>query len=318
MERINPFIPNKGFYRPDDIRDLYVFQESRYRIPQIGSMSEFLERKNEFLASPLGKEFQNCKIRQFSELFGVNLFFVDDEKINRGGKAGDIDFVMGGHGFRYLYVPQSEIWISIKFRGNLQPIIWHEFTERSLMAGAMSYNDSHDKASQIEMVHREGKLFVLPVGTYRISRPGLCCPGALKIYMDYLSMATLRPEISEDEITIACAADPEIGSTPEEMMTGAEKLGFKPHEYQNFTVEEVKKFIRSGYPVIANYQQDREVGSGHYAVICGFSENEFLISDPSEDEGYVFTPINQFMEMWYELEDKTVKQGIILDINKTS
>jgi len=47
-------------------------------------------------------------------------------------------------------------------------------------------------------------------------------------------------------------------------------------------------------------------------VIIGFSRNEFILSDPAKSTGYRRVKIKDFLEQWYELEDKTVHQGIVI------
>jgi ABC-type bacteriocin/lantibiotic exporter with double-glycine peptidase domain len=79
------------------------------------------------------------------------------------------------------------------------------------------------------------------------------------------------------------------------------------------TIEEVKKIIREGTPVIANFQLKPKNGEGHYAVIVGYSRNTFILSDPQEDRGYREVGIKDFMRLWYELEDRTIRQGIIIN-----
>lgn len=313
-ERVNPFVPNKLVHQPEHIRDLYKYQETKYRIDQVSSLHEYHTRKREFLKTSVGKKFQEYKIEQFGQIHNLDLYYVDGEALMAGMKHGDIDFTMGGQGYRYLYVPANELWVDICYKANPWPTVWHEFTERPLMARGMKYADAHEIASNLEMVLREGNFFQLPVGTYRQSAPGMCGPGSMKIYTDFLELSSLRKPLSEAYIASKCAMNKRDGTNPENMVKGAKALGFEAYEKQNFTVEEVKQSLHQGFPIIANHQAEPAYGEGHYAVIMGYSKHDFIISDPSENEGYVITPIEEFMAKWYELEDKTTRQGIVLKL----
>jgi hypothetical protein len=291
---------------------MYQYQEHRYRIDRVYSINEHNARKRAFLNSSVGKAFQEYKLEKWQRLHGLDYYFVDGHALNAGQVQGDIDYTMGGHGYRYLYIPSHEIWIDkrIKNTHSMIPTSWHEYTERPLMAYQnMRYSDAHEIAANFENVLLDGKYFVLPVGTYRQSAPGMCGPASLKIYMDFL-----RWPILESYIAKKCKMIPNDGTTPESMIKAAQELKFIASEKQNYTVDEVKETIRSGFPIIANHQAEPKLGEGHYAVIIGFTKTEFVLSDPSEDEGYVVTPIKTFMDKWYELEDETTRQGIILDI----
>jgi predicted double-glycine peptidase len=313
-ERLNPYIPNKGIYLPENIKGIYKYQEKQFRINCVVYPSKYRAKKARFLTSPEGIKFQECKTSQFSTLHGLKLFYVDGDVITKGLKAGDVDFTMGGHGFRYLYIPFDEIWIDHRYSANPWSTIWHEFTERSLMGRGLPYADAHEQASNLEVILLEGKIFELPVGTYRQSRPGMCGPAAIKIYTDFLNMSTLKSPIGEERITSKYKVSGERGASPVGMLKMAKRLGFNAYEKQNFTEEEVKATIKSGYPIIVNYQADPQPGEGHYSVLFGYSDTDFYLSDPSEDEGYVVTRIDEFMAKWYELEDKTKRQGIVISL----
>ena len=103
---------------------------------------------------------------------------------------------------------------------------------------------------------------------------------------------------------------------PQKMIEAAQKIGLGSYQKENMTIEEVKKIIRSGSPVIANFQLKPQKGEGHYAVMIGYSQNTFVLSDPQEEHGYREVKIKDFMKLWYELEDQTVRQGIVLKPQK--
>ena len=66
------------------------------------------------------------------------------------------DFVEGGHGYVYEWIPKDEIWIDNKIKSKEIPvIILHEFTERTLMKYKnIPYGRAHIAASKVEFEHR--------------------------------------------------------------------------------------------------------------------------------------------------------------------
>ncbi len=66
------------------------------------------------------------------------------------------DYVAGGHGYVYAWIPQNEIWIDDSIpRDEIPVIILHEFIERTLMKHKrFPYVKAHVIASKIEFQHR--------------------------------------------------------------------------------------------------------------------------------------------------------------------
>ncbi|OGC44337.1 hypothetical protein A2V54_03070 [candidate division WWE3 bacterium RBG_19FT_COMBO_53_11] len=298
---------NRFVYIPKDFQDIYLWQEENLRIGRVSNLKSYSVRKKKFLASKEGRKFLSYRTKKVTNLHGVAVWLVDGVAIRGGLKAGDIDFTMGGHGYRYLYVPEEEIWIdnSNAHRGDLEPVIWHEYIERNLMKNGMDYGNAHTVASNLEITLREGTYFVLPVGTFR-QTAGFCGPAALKIVLDYYQYP-----LTEKALARLCQTT-QAGTDPQKMVEAAQKVGLQSYQKENMTAEEVKKIVKSGIPVIANFQLKPKKGEGHYAVIIGYHKDGFILSDPQEDRGYREIKIKDFMKLWYELEDQTVRQGIIV------
>jgi len=71
--------------------------------------------------------------------------------------AFDVNFTLGGHGFRYRFIPRSEIWIDDAVAPAERPaILTHEAVEVDLMADGMTYDDAHARASRAESRYRRG------------------------------------------------------------------------------------------------------------------------------------------------------------------
>ena len=335
---------NARIFLPSGMVNLYERHE-KLEVSKVTSIKRHHEKSRRYLRSHSPKRF---RLKEIAQLPGVTVWLVDGNKI-RGTKERpgvDVDFTMGGHGYRYLFVPLDEIWIdrANARHGDLWPTIWHEFFERILMRNHYSYEVAHKLACRLEIVLREGKTFVLPVGTFR-QTTGFCGPAGIKIYLNYLGK-----NLSERYIGRLCRTTAENGTDPPNIVAAVQKLGFRiqhrgrpltKREVSRFcrsagaegeklrhlvekvrkqagsvtaqkawTVGAVKKSIRCGLPVLANVQVSREYGSGHYRLIIGFTKDRFVVSDP--DAGYCEEPITGFMDLWYELEDGTIREGFTI------
>lgn len=66
-----------------------------------------------------------------------------------------IDFVEGGHGIVYDFVPLDEIWIeSTLTETEIPVIILHEYVEYHLMSKGLNYHQAHSIAARIEFSNR--------------------------------------------------------------------------------------------------------------------------------------------------------------------
>lgn len=71
-----------------------------------------------------------------------------------------VDFTLGGHGFRYRFIPRNEIWIDDAVRRmERRAILHHEAIEAAHMAAGLSYDEAHGLASRAEdRFRRKGRL----------------------------------------------------------------------------------------------------------------------------------------------------------------
>lgn len=289
---------------------MYRWQEKKYHISRVENIKRLYAQKRYFFKTKIGQKFLKYKLTKFKQLHGLEVWLIDGNALRSGTRAGDVDFTMGGHAYRYLYIPRYEIWIDqlYKRQKDFWPLFWHEYIERSLMMKGKSYNASHNIASILEVVLRDEKCFVLPVGTVRQAEWWYCGPASLKIVLDFF-----RYPVSQRHLRRLLQTRIKKGTDPADIVRAAKKLNFKVKNRQYLTVHEVKKIIRGGYPIIANFQAGPDIPEeGHYAVIIGFTKEEFILSDPQLSAGYATVKIKDFMRTWYEWEDKTVRQGIIL------
>lgn len=67
------------------------------------------------------------------------------------------DFTGGGHDLVYPdFIPPNEIWLAEELFGIERDLyLLHEANERGLMAGGMSYDEAHDKSTELEQGYRK-------------------------------------------------------------------------------------------------------------------------------------------------------------------
>ncbi|MFS8131217.1 MAG: hypothetical protein ACMG57_04515 [Candidatus Dojkabacteria bacterium] len=93
----------------------------------------------------------------YMEIENVKVFLVDGFQIRNYFKT---DFVCGGHGYVYSWIPKDEIWLEKQSSVEELPYtLMHEFVERTLMkVNNGTYPDTHPIASKVEFSFRPDKL----------------------------------------------------------------------------------------------------------------------------------------------------------------
>lgn len=110
----------------------------------------FSERPQGRVTVPRGIRLKSMKSRYAC---GLRVYLVDGCRIRN---EIDVDFVFGGSGARYSYIPMQEIWIdNVLGKLDRDATIIHEVTERLRMIDdGMSYSDAHDCANVVERKFR--------------------------------------------------------------------------------------------------------------------------------------------------------------------
>lgn len=106
-----------------------------------------------------------------------------------------------------------------------------------------------------------------------------------------LSMASqlLWHYCSEKKCSEALGTAPKVGTSPQQLINNAPKLGFKIIPIKR-SASEVKKYLAKKYPVITHWQVDQSrnckgdyTGTfGHYGLIWNMTSTEYVVADPSK------------------------------------
>lgn len=94
------------------------------------------------------------------DIEGITVFIVDGELVRDLYKT---DYVEGGHGYVYNFIPKNEVWIEDSIKTyEIKYILLHELFERNLMKTEnMDYNTAHEKAADIEFKARESNTDII-------------------------------------------------------------------------------------------------------------------------------------------------------------
>ena len=84
----------------------------------------------------------------------IDVFFVNGNEVRNRYKT---DYIEGGHGYVYKWIPNKEIWIELGIHPDEVPyILLHEYTERILMKyHGIKYDKAHAIAAKVEFKMRE-------------------------------------------------------------------------------------------------------------------------------------------------------------------
>lgn len=126
---------------------------------------EYDKKLREIIDGPASPEKTNSPPpkKVYEKLYGI----IKDEKISIWLVNGKIirdlfktDFIEGGNGYVYSWIPNDEIWIEDTIdTSEIPEVIIHEFVERTLMKYQnMSYTKAHPIASKVDFRYYEDGL----------------------------------------------------------------------------------------------------------------------------------------------------------------
>jgi hypothetical protein len=138
---------NQGM-NPNDAYDKAIQEAKSERIKYLKTLLSHPENTNK-------KAFTDIYIKRLkSNMTKLNVFLVNGTAVRDYYKT---DFVEGGHGYVYDFVPINEIWIEDEVPMNERILILlHELYERYLMKyKGFDYLKAHNAASKLEWKYRK-------------------------------------------------------------------------------------------------------------------------------------------------------------------
>ena len=135
--------------------------------------------------------------------------------------------------------------------------------------------------------------------------PGFCGPACLKIVLDYYGV-----EKSETELAKLSNCTKERGTSAENLVNAAKKLGFKAEIKDSCFLDDIKKYMDKKIPVIVDWFLSDE---GNYSVVAGIDNENIYLLDPSLGHLRAIN-LNTFYRIWFDFPGTylTKKEDIII------
>lgn len=141
----------------------------------------------------------------------------------------------------------------------------------------------------------------MKINLYRQTQ-GFCGPSSLRIVLDYFGV-----KLAEKEVAKIIGATRESGCTPEKIINGAKKLGFRAYYEKGTTFKELEDYIKRG-PVIIYWNRN---GEGHYSVVFDIDKEKVYIADPKLKIKLTL-PRESFYKKWRDPESDDRGEVIIV------
>jgi len=138
-----------------------------------------------------------------------------------------------------------------------------------------------------------------------------CGASALQAVLSYWGK-----EVGEAELMKLLRTTPEEGTYPENIVKGAQSLGFEAELKENLTLDEIGRFTANGDPVIALAQvwsAAEDWDDGHYIVALGVDRDYVYFQDPYVHMSKAFMPRRTFEEHWHQVMGGDLKKNPKLD-----
>lgn len=146
---------------------------------------------------------------------------------------------------------------------------------------------------------------IIPVPVVYQSRSYDCGAAALRAVCQFWGVG---PD-EEDEFIKICGSDPKDGTRPDDIIRVARSFGLKALMKVGMSLDELKKIIDSGRPIICAlqaYDEDEDLSdddSGHYVVAIGYDSDNILFQDPSiKNNLRGRLSYEDFEERWHDID----------------
>ncbi|MDD5650635.1 MAG: C39 family peptidase [Candidatus Nanoarchaeia archaeon] len=257
----------------------------------------------------------------FAELLdGTKIFIVDGDFIRDNIY---VDFVLGGHGYVYDFVPKDEIWVEqVQDHKDEQYNLTHEIIEYLLMKLCdKDYDSAHEFTAHVEdilrrydnqkTVSKATKFFHMP--QVRQNTDNTCGAACASSIMAYYGNDIVESDISKAMNTTDEGVDPDaiIEYFNNNKLTATK---------EELTPETLKSHIDEDVPVIVELQAwgdkndySKDYKNGHYVVAIGYDDNGFFFMDPSQF-GYTYLETDDLNSRWHDENngEKDQNLGIIV------
>jgi predicted double-glycine peptidase len=138
--------------------------------------------------------------------------------------------------------------------------------------------------------------------------------------MSQKDMSHWGKDVDERELMKVLQTTSEEGTYPENIVRGAQALGFEAEGRDHLSLEEVEQFTAGGAPMIGLVQLWRgEKGTaksvaedwdnGHYIVVLGVDKDYVYFQDPYTRMSKAFMPRDTFVDHWHQVMGGDLKKN---------
>jgi len=121
----------------------------------------------------------------------------------------------------------------------------------------------------------------------------------------------------QDEFVKVLGTTEAEGTHPARIVRGFRKLGFEARLVEGLTIDDLKRHIDAGIPVIIDYQAwgepankdyAKEWEDGHYSIAVGYNDQVIFIEDPSLLGTVGYLTHQELMARWHDYEIENGKR----------
>ncbi|MEI7620502.1 MAG: cysteine peptidase family C39 domain-containing protein [Candidatus Falkowbacteria bacterium] len=121
-------------------------------------------------------------------------------------------------------------------------------------------------------------------------------------------------DIRESQVMKLAKTTKKDGTTPDNILRAAKRLGLEAQSIAPMSLDELKGFLDKGRPVIIALQAwSRKVkdyiktwSSGHYVVVVGYDEKKFYFEDPAS-ANRTYLSHKELLQRWHDTDNVNVK-----------
>lgn len=129
---------------------------------------------------------------------------------------------------------------------------------------------------------------------------GFCGPSSLKMIAEYYGI-----QKTEKELGVLSKCTEEKGSTAENLLSAARKIGLNGFYKDDSSLSEIRKFISKGIPVIVDWFS---INDGHYSVVAGIDKKFIYLQDPELGKINKIA-LQTFNRVWFDFKGDYLKSA---------
>lgn len=127
-----------------------------------------------------------------------------------------------------------------------------------------------------------------------------CAVATLRTIFDFFKVPNNREILMSD-----LEPDKNSGVPHHKLIEAIKNAGLFAYVNNDSIVDEIKYYLEGGYPVIVNYLNPAD-NDGHYSVVIGFEDNDLIMNDPWNGEGFKIT-FKDFEDRWRSGDGKNFR-----------